>query len=161
MTFDAPFWALVSLILFFGVIIYMKVPKTIAGSLDKRADGIRSELDQAAKLRLEAEVLLKEYQRKAKAAEAEAGEIIDQARREADALSIEAKRRMEEYVASRTRLAEQKIAQAEAQALQEVRALSADVAISAAEKILAAHVKAGAGESLIAKSIGDVKSKLN
>ena len=161
MTFDAPFWALVSLILFFGVIIYMKVPKTIAGSLDKRADGIRSELDQAAKLRLEAEVLLKEYQRKAKAAEAEAGEIIDQARREADALSIEAKRRMEEYVASRTRLAEQKIAQAEAQALQEVRALSADVAISAAERILAARVKAGAGESLIAKSIGDVKSKLN
>ena len=159
--FDAPFWALLSLIIFFGVLIYLKVPRTIAGSLDKRADAIRSELDRAATLRAEAEALLKEYQRKAKAAEAEAGEIINQARREADALSVEAKRRMEEYVASRTRLAEQKIAQAEAQALQEVRALSADVAIAAAEKILAARVKGAGGEALIARSIGDVKAKLN
>ena len=159
--FDAPFWALVSLIIFFGVLVYMKVPRAIAGSLDKRADTIRDELDQAKKLREEAEALLKEYQRKARAAEQEAGEIVEQAKREAAALAVEGKRRMEEYVASRTRIAEQKISQAESQAVQEVRALSADVAIAAAEKILTERVKGADGDALIARSIGDVKSKLN
>jgi F-type H+-transporting ATPase subunit b len=161
MELDAPFWALVSLVLFFAVVIYMKVPRTIAGSLDKRANTIKNELDQAQKLRAEAEALLKEYQGKARAAEAEAGLIIEQARREAAALATEAKKRTEEYVASRTRLAEQKIAQAETQAIQEVRALSADVAVKAAETILAARVRGGAGDALIARSIGDVKAKLN
>jgi len=159
--FEAPFWALVSLILFFGVVIYMKVPRAIAGSLDKRADAIRNELDQAKKLRVEAEALLLEYQRKARAAETEAAEIVEQAQREAAALSGEARKRTEEYVAGRTRVAEQKIAQAEAQAIQEVRALSAEVAIAAAEKILAVRVKGSNGDALIARSISDVKAKLN
>ena len=159
--FDAPFWALVSLILFFGVIIYMKVPGSLGGSLDKRATTIRDELEQAKKLREEAEALLKEYQRKARAAETEAGEIVEQARREAAALAAEGKRRMEEYVTSRTRLAEQKISQAEAQAVQEVRAVSADVAIAAAEKLLGQRVKGEGGAALVARSIDDVKSKLN
>jgi len=159
--FDAPFWALVSLILFFALLIYMKVPGTLAGSLDKRADAIRKELDEAKRLRVEAESLLAEYQRKAREAAAEAGQIIDQAKREAEALGIEAKKRMEDYVAGRTRMAEQKIAQAETQAIQEVRALSADVAIAAAEKILAAKVKGEAADALIAKSIADVRGKLN
>ena len=161
MEFDAPFWALVSLVLFFAVIIYLKVPGTLAKSLDNRAKAIRDELDQAKRLREEAQELLAEYQRKAREAEAEAEEIVDQARREADALSAEAQRRLEDYVAGRTRLAEQKISQAEAQALQEERALSADVAIAAAEKILLQRVKGEAGEQLIARSIGDVKAKLN
>ena len=161
MTFDAPFWALISLILFFGVVIYMKVPRAIAGSLDKRAATISNELDQAQKLRAEAEALLKEYQQKSRAAEAEAAEIVEQAKREAAALAGEARKRTEEYVAGRTRLAELKIAQAEAQAVQEVRALSAEVAVAAAEKILAARVKGSDGDALIAKSIGDVKTKLN
>ena len=105
--------------------------------------------------------LLAEYQRKARDAAAEAEEIVDQARREAEALGAEAKKRMEDYVVSRTKLAEQKIAQAEAHAVQEVRALSADVAIAAAEKILAAKLKGEAAESLVKKSIADVRGKLN
>jgi F-type H+-transporting ATPase subunit b len=159
--FDAPFWALVALIIFFGVVIYLKVPGTLTSALDTRAQGIRVELDQARRLREEAQALLAEYQRKAREAEGEAEEIIDQARREAEALSAEAKKRTEEYVAGRTRLAEQKISQAEAQALQEVRALSADVAVAAAEKILAAKVKGATGAELVEKAIGEVRSKLN
>jgi F-type H+-transporting ATPase subunit b len=159
--FDAPFWALVALIIFFAIIIYMKVPKTVAGSLDKRAAGIRNELDEARRLREEAEALLSQYQRKAKEAEAEAAGIIEQAKREADALAGEARQRMEDYVASRTKMAEQKIAQAEAQAVQEVRALSADVAVDAAQRILAAKTKGEAGAALIEKSIADVKAKLH
>ncbi len=159
--FEAPFWALVSLIIFLGIVVYLKVPGQLAAGLDKRAQGIRDELEQARKLREEAQALLADYQRKAREAEAEAEDIIDQAKREAEALAAEAQKRMEEYVAGRTRLAEQKIAQAEVQALQEVRALSADVAVAAAERILAARVKGEAGVALIDKAIGEVKAKLN
>jgi F-type H+-transporting ATPase subunit b len=158
---DATFWALIGLILFFVLIVYLKVPGMIAGALDKRSGAIRNELDEARKLREEAQALLAEYQRKARDAEAEAAGIIDQARREAEALGVEAKRRMEDYVAGRTRVAEQKIAQAEAQAIQEVRALSADIAVAAAEKILTAKVKGEQAEALIAKSIADLRGKLN
>jgi F-type H+-transporting ATPase subunit b len=158
---DARFWAFLSFLIFVGFMIYLKVPGVITGFLDRRAEGIRTELDQARKLREEAQALLADYQRKARQAESEAEEIVDQARREAEALSVEGKRRVEEYVASRTRLAEQKIAQAEAQAVQEVRALSADVAVAAAEKILAARVKGKEGEALVARAIDDVKAKLH
>ena len=158
---DPTFWALVALVLFLLLMVYLKVPGVVTSALDKRADTIRKELDDARRLREEAQALLAEYQRKGREAETEAEEIIDQAKREAEAIAGEATRRLDEYVASRTRLAEPKIAQAETQALQEVKALSADVAIAAAEKILGVKVKGPAGEALIARSIGDVKSKLN
>lgn len=159
--FDAPFWALVGLVLLIVVLVYMKVPGTVTGLLDRRANAIRDELDEARKLREEAEALLADYTRKAEEAASEAAGIVEQAKREAEAIAVETGKRMEEYVASRTRMAEQKIAQAEAQALQEVRSLSADVAIAAAEKILAGKVHGSAGDALIVKAIDDVKAKLN
>ncbi|MBZ0227452.1 MAG: F0F1 ATP synthase subunit B [Bauldia sp.] len=158
---DPAFWALVGLVVFFGIIIYLKVPAMIGGTLDKRAATIRDELDQARRLREEAQALLAEYQRKAREAASEAEEIIDQAKREADALGAEARKRMEDYVASRTRMAEQKIAQAEHQAVQEVKALSADISIAAAEAILSAKVKGEAGAALVSRAIDDLRGKLN
>jgi F-type H+-transporting ATPase subunit b len=152
---------LVAFVIFLGLMVYLRVPGVVTATLDKRADAIRKELDDARRLREEAQTLLAEYQRKGREAEAEAEEIIDQAKREAEALAADATRRLDDYVASRTRIAEQKIAQAETQALQEVKALSADVAIAAAERILGAKVKGPAGDALITRSIGDVKSKLN
>ncbi|MEX2318396.1 MAG: ATP F0F1 synthase subunit B, partial [Bauldia sp.] len=127
---DATFWALVGLVLFFALIVYLKVPGMIGSGLDQRAQAIRDELEVARKLREEAEALLADYKRRASEAEGEATAIVEHAKREAEALTVEARRRMEEYVTSRTRLAEQKIAQAEQQAVQEVRSLSADVAIA-------------------------------
>jgi len=158
---DATFWALVALIIFLGAMVYLKVPGMVTSALDKRADTIQKELDEARRLREEAQALLADYQRKGREAETEAEEIIEQAKREAEALTAESGKRLEEYVANRTRQAEEKIAQAEAQALQEVRALSADVAIAAAEKVLAAKVTGTTADTLIERSIGEVKSKLN
>lgn len=158
---DPTFWALVGLILFLALIIYMKVPGKITGGLDNRAETIRTELEQARRLREEAQALLAEYQRKAREAEAEVEEIIDQAKREANAYGSEAKKRVEDYVASRTKMAEEKIAQAEAQAIREVRALSADVAISASQQILAARARGAAADGLINQAIEDVKTKLH
>jgi F-type H+-transporting ATPase subunit b len=158
---ESAFWAMIGLFLFIGVVIYFKVPGVIAGALDKRGQGISDELDHARKLREDAEALLAEYQRKAKNAEQEAAAILDQAKREAEALAGEAKKRMEDFVTSRTKMAEAKIAQAEAQAIQDVKALSADVAVGAASRILAAKVKGDAGKPLIDRAIGDVGSKLH
>jgi F-type H+-transporting ATPase subunit b len=158
---DATFWALVGLILFFALIIYMKVPGKLTAALDNRAETIRTELEQARRLREEAQALLAEYQRKAREAEAEVEEIIDQAKREAEAFGAEAKKRVEDYVVSRTKMAEGKIAQAEAQAIREVRSLSADVAIGAAQRILAARARGAAAEGLIKQAIDDVKAKLH
>jgi len=159
--FDAPFWALLALLIFFAIVLYLRVPRSLAGSLDKRAAAISEELAAARRLREEAEALLAEYRRKALNAETEAAQIIDQARREAEALAEEGRQRVEDYVAGRTRLAEQKIAQAEAQAIQEVRALSADIAIAAAQRILTEKMKGGTGEALIDRSIADVRTRLN
>lgn len=158
---DATFWALIALVIFLGIMVYLKVPGMVTSALDKRADTIQKELDEARRLREEAQALLADYQRKGREAESEAEEIIEQAKREAEALTAESGRRLEEYVVNRTRQAEAKIAHAEAQALQEVRALSADVAIAAAEKILAAKVRGSAADALIERSIGEVRSKLN
>lgn len=158
---DASFWALVALVLFFAVIIYFRAPGAITASLDKRSEAIRTELDEARRLREEAQALLAEYQRKAREAEQETEEIISQARREADAYAAEARQRTDEYVERRTRLAEQKIAQAEAQALAEVRSRSVDVAIAAAERILSERVTGKEAEALVSRSIDEVKAKLN
>jgi F-type H+-transporting ATPase subunit b len=158
---DPAFWALVALILFFVVVIYMKVPGQLGRALDRRAEAISKELDEARRLREEAEALLAEYQKKAREATDEAAEIIEQARREAAAMAAEAAQRSEDYVARRTRIAEQKIQQAETQALAEVRALSADLAIAASERILGDKVKGDAARSLIERAIGDVRTRLN
>jgi F-type H+-transporting ATPase subunit b len=158
---DPAFWALVALIIFVALVLYLRVPRQIAGLLDRRVDAIRNELDEARRLREEAHALLADYQRKAREAESEAEEIVDQARREAEAIGVEAKQRMADYVAGRTRLAEDKITQAEAQALQEVRAQSADLAVAAAERILARRVKGEAADTLIGRAIDEVRTKLH
>ncbi len=158
---DATFWAMIGLFIFLGLMVYLKVPGLITGALDQRAETIRSELEEARKLREEAQALLADYQRRAREAENEAEEIIDQAKREADGITSEARQRMEDYVATRTRQAEQKIALAETQAVQEVRAMSADVAVAAAERILNERVEGATATVLISDAIDDIKARIN
>jgi F-type H+-transporting ATPase subunit b len=161
MAFDETFFALVGLAIFVGIVIYFGAHKQIASALDKRAGVIANELDEARRLREEAAGLLAEYQKKARDAEVEARSIVEQATREAAALAEEAKSRLEDYVARRSKIAEDKIAQAEHQALQEVRSLSADVAVAAAEKLLSAKLKGQAAADLVSSAITDVRKRLN
>ncbi len=158
---DSSFWALVGLIIFFGIIIYLKVPGFVTKSLDGRSDRIRNQLEEARRLRDEAQQLLAEYQRKRQEAEQEAGSIVDAARREAEQITAEAKERTEEYVARRTALAEQKIAQAEIDAVNAVRSSAVDVAVDAAERLLGEKVTAKTSDKLFADSLAQVKSNLN
>lgn len=157
----ASVWALVALVLFLGIVVYMKVPGMIGKALDQRADKIREDLAAAKSLREEAQALLAEYQKKRKDAEAEAAEIVAAAKREAEILSAEAKQKTEEFVARRTALSEQKIKRAESEAVDAVRAAAVDVAMAAAEKLIVANVDDKARADLFTQAIGDVKSRLN
>lgn len=155
------FWVAVAFFGFLGLILYYKVPAMVGKMLDDRADRIRAELDEARRLREEAQALLADYQKKREAAEEEAKAIVEQARREADALAAETRKGLAETLERRTRLAQDKIARAEAQALAEVRSVAVDTAVAAAERILQGQVSPAAGAGLVDQSIRDLKSKLN
>ncbi|MEH3090973.1 MAG: F0F1 ATP synthase subunit B [Agrobacterium cavarae] len=161
MAFDASFYALVGLILFFVLIAYLKVPGMLASSLDERAKNITEELAEAKRLREEAQHLLAEYQRKRKEAEADAAAIVAAAEREAAALTAEAKAKTEEFVARRTALSEQKIKQAETDAIGAVRSAAVDIAIAASGKLIAEKTTAAAKGKLFKSAVGEVKSRLN
>ena len=158
---DATFWATVALFIFLGIVIYLGVPGMIGKALDARAERIRNDLDEARRLREEAQQLLAEYQRKRKEAEQEAGDIVAAARREAEALVAEAKQKTEDYVARRTALAEQKIAQAERDAVTEVRGSAVDIAVEAASRLLADKVDARADAALFKSALDEIKARLN
>ena len=154
-------WVAVAFVIFIGILVYLGVPKLMIDALDTRARRVQAELDEARRLKEEAQKLLAEYQGKQRQAETEAAGIIEGAAAEAERIAAEAKTKMEEFVARRTKLAETKIAQAEAQAIADVRAAAAEAAVSAAEKILTDTVKGKVADDLIARGIGDVKAKLN
>ena len=118
-------------------------------------------MDDARKMREDAQALLNDYQRKAAEAEAEAQKIVDQAKREGEALRTEAERKAVEAVARRVKLAEEKIARAERQAISEVRGAAVDTAITAARRLLGEKASGETGQRLIDQSISDLRSKLN
>ena len=158
---SAEFWVAVAFVIFVAFMIYVGVHRKIIDALDHRSARIKAELDDARRLRDEAAQLLAEYQRKQSDAEREAAGIIAGAKAEAERLALEAKGKMEEFVARRTKMAETKINQAEAQAVADVRAAAAEAAVAAAEKILTQTVKGQVADGLIAQGISNVKTKLN
>jgi F-type H+-transporting ATPase subunit b len=155
------FWVLVAFLTFVAVVLYYRVPAVISRMLDDRADAIRKELDEARKLREDAQALLADYQRKAREAESEAQTIIDQAKREAEALAADARKALAESLERRSKIAEEKIARAEAQALSEVRATAVESAVSAAQELLKTRATGSVGDKLISQSISDLRGKLN
>ena len=158
---DPVFWTLVALVIFFGLVLYMKVPAMIGKSLDARGEAIRKELDDARRMREEAQQLLADYQRRSRDAEEEAKGIVEQAKREAEALAAETRKNLADGLERRTKAAEDKIARAEAQALGEVRSAAVTAAIAAAENILKSKVAGATASSLIDESIRNLKGRLN
>lgn len=155
------FWALIGLLLFIAVLVYYNVPRLLNGYLDKRAEFIRSELDEARRTREEAQELLAVYQAKREQAEKEAQEIIAAAKREAEALAKDANQKMQDYVTRRNKMAEQKIAHAEADAIDAVKSTVVDLAVAAAREILTKEIDGKKSASLIKDSLAEVKNHLN
>jgi F-type H+-transporting ATPase subunit b len=158
---EPEFWVAVAFVIFVGVLIYVGVPAMMTKALDDRAKRVQDELNEARRLKEEAQKLLAEYKAKQRQADDEAAAIVAGAKAEAERFAAEAKAKMEEFVARRAKMAETKIAQAEAQAIADVRAAAADAAVSAAEKILTESVKGKVADDLLARGISDVKTKLN
>jgi F-type H+-transporting ATPase subunit b len=158
---SAEFWVLVAFVIFFGIVFYVGAPTKILAGLDGRSAKIKAELDEARTLREEAQAVLADYKRKREEAEREAEAIVASARKDAEAYAQDAKAKAEDFVARRTKAAEQKIALAEAQAVAEVRSAAADAAVAAAERVLGAQAKAELGGQLFAKGLSEVRAKLN
>ena len=154
-------WVAIAFVTFLGVLVYLGAHRRLIDGIDRRQARIKAELEEAVRLREEARAVLAEFERKAREAETEAASIIASAKAEAERLAAEAKARMEDFVLRRTKMAEAKIAQAEAQAMADVRAAAADTAVAAAEKILSAAAKGKVAEDLLAKGIEEVKKRFN
>jgi F-type H+-transporting ATPase subunit b len=158
---EAETWVAIAFLCFLGLLAYLGAHRKLIDAIDRRQARIKGELDQARRLREEAQALLGEFQRKAHEAETEAEAIIAGAKAEAERMAAEAKSKTEDFVARRTKMAETKIAQAEAEAVAEVRSAAAEAAVAAAEKILAGAAKGKVAEDLLARGIEDVKRKFN
>jgi F-type H+-transporting ATPase subunit b len=159
--FETENWVAIGFLSFLGLLAYLGAHRKVIAALDQRQARIKSELDQARRLREEAQALLAEFERKAQEAETEAQAIIASAKAEAERLAAEAKAKAEDFVSRRTKMAETKIAQAEAQAVADVRSAAADAAVAAAEKILSTAAKGKVAEDLLLRGIADIKQKFN
>lgn len=166
--FEAEFWNLsnpelwvgVGLLLFFGLVIWAKAPAMIAGVLDGKSAKIQSDLDEAARIRAEAEALLTSLKAQREDAERQATEMLKAAEADAARLAVEAKAKLEEQIARRAALAERKIASAEAEAAADVKAVAADLAAQAAEQILAARLATAKTDPQVDQAIAGLAARL-
>ena len=158
---EPEFWVAVSFFLFLGGLLYLGVHKKLASALDARAASIAKDLDEAKHLREEAQKVLADYKRKQGDAAKEAEAIIKLASKEAEEVAAETRRSMAEHFERRMKLAEDKIARAETEALREVRAAAADAAVAAAQMVIAAKLTPETADSLVKQGIAALKTKLN
>jgi len=154
-------WVGFGFVLVILLLVWNGAPGMIAKMLDQRAAVISAELSEARRLREEAVALLAEYKRKAASAEAEAQSIVTEAKADAARFAEESRTNLNAQIARRAQAAHDKIAQAEAAAMNEIRALAADAAINAAQKLIAARMDEKRAGALIEGSIKDLGAKLN
>jgi len=161
MLHEPEFWVGVGFVLVIALLLWKGVPGMVGKMLDQRAAVIAAELEEAKRLRVEAAALLSDYQRRAASGEAEARSIVDAATAEAAQFQKDARAALEAQIARRAAAAQEKIAQAEAAALNEIRGLAADAAVGAAQKLIIARLDEKRASGLIADSIKCVGDKLN
>jgi len=154
---DAEAWVATAFLMFIGVLAYLGVYRKVAAALDRRQALIKTKLDEARLLREEAQAVLVAYQSKQREGMREAEAIIGTAKTEAEQLASEANAKLEDFVARRTKLAQTKIAQAEAKAISEVRSAAADTAIAAAEKLLRQIVKNEVPKASLSRTIEQLR----
>ena len=158
---EPEFWVAVGFVILLGVFGWVGVHRTVITALDHRRDRIKSELDDARRLKDEAAKLLADYKARQASAEREAQDIVTAAKAEAERIAAEAKTKMEDFVARRTKTAEGKISLAEPQAIADVRSAAANAAVAAASSILSQSVKGSVADDLLTKGIAEVRAKLN
>ncbi|MEJ6508592.1 MAG: F0F1 ATP synthase subunit B [Octadecabacter sp.] len=167
--FSADFWSLsntdmivlIAFVIFVGVLIKFGVPGMLTGMLDKRAVGIKSDLDEAKALREEAQTLLASYERKQREVQEQADRIVENAKEEATLAAIQAKEDIATSVTRRLAAAEDQIASAKASAIRDVRNQAVSVAVAAAQDVIAKQTTAADANKLIDDAIVEVGAKLH
>lgn len=157
---DAHFWVGVALVIFLGLLGYFGVHKILWTMLGERGAKVQAQLDEASKLRAEAETLLSQIKAQREAAEKQAAAMLENAKEEAIRLGVEAKVKLDEQIKRRAALAERKIATAQAQAEADVKAAAADLATSAAETVLAARIAGAKSDPLIDAAVKTLAQRL-
>ncbi|KCV81378.1 F0F1 ATP synthase subunit B [Actibacterium atlanticum] len=158
---NTDFVVLLAFLLFIGVLVYFKVPGMLGGMLDKRADDIRSELEQAKALREEAQTILASYERKQQEVKEQSERIVAHAREEAEAAAVQAKDDLAASIERRLQAAEDQIASAEATAVREVRDRAVAVAVQAASEVITKRISDEKSDALIDDAIAQVGAKLH
>jgi F-type H+-transporting ATPase subunit b len=158
---NTDFVVLIGFLLFVAIIFYFNVPALLLGMLDKRAAGIKSDLDEARALREEAQSLLASYERKQREVADQADRIVAQAKADAEAAAEEGKANLERSIARRMQAAEDQIQSAEDKAVQSVRNRAVEVAIAAAAATIGKQISAADANKLIDQSIGEVERHLH
>ena len=160
MTIDSTFWVAVSFLIFFGGLIYLKVPQKINEILNKLINEIKNEIDESEKLRTEAKTLLDNAQKKLDTAQAVTNEILDQAKKDSDRLIIELNDKFHKSSEIKKNLAENKIDQMKKAALKEIRDASVKIAVDSVKKIITTSVDSSKLDTLFQKNLDETKEEL-
>ncbi|MGX9355240.1 F0F1 ATP synthase subunit B [Roseobacteraceae bacterium S113] len=158
---NTDFVVLIGFLVFVGIVFYFKVPAMLGGMLDKRAEGIRDEIDEARAIREDAQSLLASYERKQLEVQEQADKIVTAAKSEAAAAAEKAKEDLKASIARRLAAAEDQLASAEASAVKEVRDQAAAIAVAAAQEVVAGQMTAKDGSAMIDDAIKQVGAQLH
>jgi F-type H+-transporting ATPase subunit b len=160
MTIDATFWVAVSFFIFFGVLIYLKVPQKISNSLTDQINEMKKELDEAEKLKIEAKNLLSNYENKIDKSQKETREIINLAKKDSEKTILEITKKFHQIIENKKKNAEQKIVQMKENALKDIKNISVKISMEAVEHLIKNSIDKSKLEKLYIKSLEQAKTSL-
>ena len=160
MTIDATFWVAVSFFIFFGCLIYLKVPQKMNNSLTDQINKIKKELDEAEKLKVEAKNLLSNYENKIDKSKKEVLEIINLAKKESEKTILEKTEKFHQTMENKKKNAEQKIAQMRKNALKDIKNISVKISMDTVEHLIKNSIDKNKLEKLYTKSLEQAKTSL-
>ena len=160
MEIDSTFWVAISFIIFFGGLVYLKVPQKINLIFEKLIADIKKEIDESEKLRTEAKLLLEETQKKLNTAQSVSNEILEEAKKESDKLVIELNDKFHKTSEIKKNLAETKISQMKTAAIKEVKDVSIKIAVDSVKKIITTSVDKSKLDTLFQKNLDETNEEL-
>ena len=160
MTIDSTFWVAVSFVIFFGGLIYLKIPQKITEVLNKLISDIKNEIDESEKLRTEAKTLLDNAQKKLDTAQKVSDEILEQAKKDSDMLIIELNDRFHKSSEIKKKLAENKISQMKEGTIKEIRDASVKIAVNSVKRIITTSIDKSKLDALFQKNLDETKKEL-
>ena len=160
MVIDSTFWVAVSFVIFFGVLVYLKIPQKINEILNRLILDIKNEIDESERLRTEAKSLLDKAQNKLNTAQTVSDEILNQAKIDSDKLIIELNDKFHKSSEIKKNLAENKISQMKEAAIKEIRDASIKISIDSVKKIITTSVDKSKLDTLFKKNLDETKEEL-